>query len=145
MELLLSNLSNPAELALLEACAVGEKNSPCCGADDCLLSWSSLNGFMGFPALVSASRDMLLPFSYSLLYACFPVPYMAPLFQVGPLFSGPRSEARAARLTDRLMLHATRPRQSSTQAPMKAKTAPTAMNTVPSGMVDFCMNGAAAV
>lgn len=54
-------------------------------------------------------------------------------------------EARAERLTERFMLHATRPRQRSTHAPMKARTAPTAMKTVPSGKADFCMNGAFAV
>ena len=51
----------------------------------------------------------------------------------------------AARLTERLILHATKPRQSSTQAPRKAKQAPTAMKTVPSGSFDFCINGASAV
>jgi SH3-like domain-containing protein len=60
-------------------------------------------------------------------------------------FSGPRTETIAARLTDRLMLHATRTRQSKTHAPKKARVAPTAMNTVPSGRDDFCMNGASAV
>lgn len=43
------------------------------------------------------------------------------------------------------MLQATSPRHNNTQAPIKARTAPTAMKMVPSGMVDFCMKGAAAV
>ena len=43
------------------------------------------------------------------------------------------------------MLQATSRRQRSTQAPKKARTAPTAMKNVPSGREDFCMNGASAV
>lgn len=43
------------------------------------------------------------------------------------------------------MLHATSARHSSTHAPRNASTAPTAMKTVPSGRVDFCMKGAPAV
>lgn len=60
-------------------------------------------------------------------------------------FSLPRIDAIAAFLTLRLMDQATRPCQKSTQAPRKASTAPTTMKTVPSGRLDFCMNGASAV
>lgn len=37
---------------------------------------------------------------------------------------------------------ATRRRHARTQAPRKPRTAPTQMKTVPSGKLDFCMNGA---
>lgn len=53
--------------------------------------------------------------------------------------------AIAARLTERLMVHATMARQANTQAPRKARQAPTAMKTVPSGRSDFCIKGASAV
>lgn len=51
----------------------------------------------------------------------------------------------AARRTDRLTDHATSPRHASTESPIKPRAAPTAMNTVPSGVFDFCMYGASAV
>lgn len=51
----------------------------------------------------------------------------------------------AARRTERLIDHATMPRQASTDSPMKPKAAPTAMKTVPSGTFDFCMYGALVV
>ena len=37
------------------------------------------------------------------------------------------------------------PRQANTAAPRNARTAPTVMKTVPSGRLDFCINGASAV
>lgn len=51
----------------------------------------------------------------------------------------------AARRTDRLTDHATSPRHASTASPIKPRAAPTAINTVPSGVFDFCMYGASAV
>ncbi len=51
----------------------------------------------------------------------------------------------AVRLTLRLTLHATMRRQRITQAPRKARVAPTAMKKVPCGREDCCMNGAPAV
>lgn len=48
-------------------------------------------------------------------------------------------------MTERLIVQATIARHASTQAPRKARQAPTAMNMVPSGAVDFCMKGASAV
>ena len=53
--------------------------------------------------------------------------------------------AMAARFTERCRAHATRPRQAMTQAPRKARKAPTQMKTVPSGKSDFCMKAAPAV
>lgn len=49
----------------------------------------------------------------------------------------------AARLTLRCSAHATRARQIRTAAPKAPRAAPTQMNTVPSGRLDFCINGAA--
>ena len=40
------------------------------------------------------------------------------------------------------MDQATRPRQPMTSMPIKPKTAPTAMKTVPSGSDECCINGA---
>lgn len=51
----------------------------------------------------------------------------------------------AARLTDLLTDHATIPRQASTANPINPSRAPTAMNTVPSGVFVVCMYGAFAV
>jgi len=48
----------------------------------------------------------------------------------------------AARCAERLIDHATRTRQARTKAPRKPRAAPTTMNTVPSGRLDLCMNGA---
>ena len=53
--------------------------------------------------------------------------------------------AIAAFLTERCSDHATKPRHARTTSPMKPRVAPTAMNTVPSGYCDFCINGAPAV
>lgn len=53
--------------------------------------------------------------------------------------------AVAARLTDRWRDQAAKPRQARMHMPRKPRAAPTAMKTVPSGTVDFCINGALAV
>jgi len=53
--------------------------------------------------------------------------------------------AKAAFFTDLLIEYATSPRQAMTQKARKPSTAPTMINTVPSGREDFCMNGASAV
>lgn len=45
----------------------------------------------------------------------------------------------AARRTDRLTDQATSPRHARMASPTNPKTAPTAINTVPSGVSDFCM------
>lgn len=51
----------------------------------------------------------------------------------------------AARRTDRLIDHATKARQASTDSPMNPRAAPTAINTVPSGRFDCRMYGAFSV
>lgn len=51
----------------------------------------------------------------------------------------------AARLTERDSDHATRARHARTHAPKNPRIAPTTMKTLPSGRLDFCMNGAFAV
>lgn len=48
----------------------------------------------------------------------------------------------AARRTERFTDHATMPRHARTERPIAPRTAPTAMKTVPSGAVDFCIYGA---
>jgi hypothetical protein len=53
--------------------------------------------------------------------------------------------ARAARRTERFTDHATIPRQASTASPIRPRMAPTAMKTVPSGMLVVCIYGAFAV
>lgn len=68
-----------------------------------------------------------------------------PANQAGALASEAMIEARAARLTDLLMVYAIMARQARTQRPRKPRMAPMQMKTVPSGRVDFCINGAAAV
>lgn len=132
-------------LLLLPACAVGLKKRLGGGVDSRLMSlWSRKCGFVAFlPLLVRASRERLLPPTslYRPPFALWLPPPPHVLFFSEP----PRMLASAALRTERLMDQATRPRQSSTQAPRKASTAPTAMKTVPSGSVDFCMKGAPAV
>lgn len=49
----------------------------------------------------------------------------------------------AARWAERFIDHATISRHARTHAPRAARTAPTTIKTVPSGRLDFCMNGAA--
>ena len=51
----------------------------------------------------------------------------------------------AARLTERFTDHATRARHARTDNPITPSAAPTAIKTVPSGVLDFCMYGASAV
>lgn len=51
----------------------------------------------------------------------------------------------AARRTERFTDHATMPRQARTASPMNPSIAPTAMKTVPSGVLDVCMYGAFAM
>lgn len=51
----------------------------------------------------------------------------------------------AARFTERFTDQATSARQARTESPITPRAAPTAMKTVPSGMLDFCMYGASAV
>lgn len=53
--------------------------------------------------------------------------------------------AMAARRTERFTDHATIPRQARTANPMNPSIAPTAMKTVPSGVLDVCMYGAFAM
>ena len=71
--------------------------------------------------------------------------WLPPQYEL-PFFSDPdRTDAIAVLLTLRLTLHATIPRQRSTQAPRNASDPPTAMKKVPSGKDDFRMKGALAV
>lgn len=51
----------------------------------------------------------------------------------------------AAWRTERFTDHATMPRHARIASPIAPRTAPTAMNRVPSGMLDFCIYGASAV
>lgn len=51
----------------------------------------------------------------------------------------------AARRTERLTDHATIARQASRARPIRPSAAPTAINTVPSGVLVVCMYGASAV
>lgn len=68
------------------------------------------------------------------------------VFDIQPDFVSDASMlAIAAFLTERLIVHATIARQATTQKPRNPRIAPTQMKTVPSGRLDFCMNGAAAV
>lgn len=140
----------PAALGGPPSPAVGEKNS------DDEEGRVSLNLLFrsGLSALrrvycPSFSRDMFEPCPIP-VYTPFPAPVVegpwdAPGARRNVLLSPWALAASAERRTFRLILHAAKPRQRRTVPARKPSAAPTAMNTVPSGRVDFCMYGALAV
>ena len=119
--------------------AVGEKNKlEFFGGVPAFLS--DANGFDGLELPVGAadrrSSDMV-EFPPTTLYMPRFLPGVASM-----VFWSARFCACAARWTDLCSDHATMPRQIKTANIIAPKAAPTHMNTVPSGRLDFCMNGA---
>lgn len=89
---------------------------------------------------LNLSRDRLVadgPWLYTAAEGCLPVVRISRLVSDEFII--------AARRTERLTDHATSARHARTVRPMRPRAPPTAMKTVPSGMLDVCMYGAFAV
>lgn len=112
---------------------MGEKNKPLFELGTCRLGFAVVR--VDAPSLSSETS-----------------PAGAAVYTVDRFFLFPRRSrfdsaefAMAARRTERFTDHATMPRQARTANPMNPSMAPTAMKTVPSGVLDVCMYGAFAI